>query len=216
MSVLKNIMEFSLMRPDGSGQRGGGVPSEPISRASNYPYDQDNDDFMYGEPGPYDRGSGDYEPSHAQLTPKDTSHSSWDMDEAMGTPMNFSISSRAGAEGGGPLASSGWSHNPPKDWDEDEQFESFDMNSVPPTDDETDFARAVQSSVEKYWKDNSLSDPDDLGGSSELQSMIITVGTPEIFSKSVDNSMKTRRAANLGLMPKESVWIWLENFAKPE
>lgn len=78
LEELDRLLELygTFTRPDGSGIRGHGVFRPLTVRAGNFPYDEDNPDQKYGEPGEVmGRGAKGAGPSHLPLTPFGTS---WD------------------------------------------------------------------------------------------------------------------------------------------
>lgn len=116
-------------RIDGSGIRQG-VDRPLTPRMADFPYDRD---VSYGSPQDYDRGSAHGSELHGPLVPANAERNPWEelgeemgmQDEASGTPISFSISSRQGSYQGGiaPGASRGWA-GPTKD---DLDPSSFDV-----------------------------------------------------------------------------------------
>ncbi|HEU5119168.1 MAG TPA: hypothetical protein VFT74_21440 [Isosphaeraceae bacterium] len=113
-------VDLTFMRPDTTGIRLKSPKNQTYSRAGDYPYDEG--DPSYGQPNDYDRETAELGgASHHALVPKDTSHSVW---EAMGTPTFFQKSQDGsdmyGSAGTLPGAQMGWSSNPSKPWEADE------------------------------------------------------------------------------------------------
>jgi hypothetical protein len=149
----------TFSRPDDS-RRGDDKNFKTISRGQNYPYDRTNPDQSYGQPGGTDRHSGNREPGHSTIVPKDTSHSIWDdIAEAMGTPMLLTrgATSQIGSSVPG---MGGFSKNPPKPWDEsdvddtefvdmptDEELEQLGLSKVEPSPSRELVVPAVQVSL---------------------------------------------------------------------
>lgn len=128
-------------RPDNSGARGQGAEKnfKPLAdKGSDWPYDTDSN-VVYGQPtGPagLDRGTrpgtdvhgapeeGDFGGFHEKdkggaPVPSAKYDSTWDVNEAMGTPTNFSQAYRGGQGMGSsvPGSSGGWAHDPPREND---------------------------------------------------------------------------------------------------
>lgn len=229
-NILKFLIEdgcFSAtvgIRPDSSGNRMG--LSRPMMVVST---DKDDED-MYGQPKPYDRGSGGAGASHAMtLTPKDTNNTIWDeVSEAMGTPMNFTISGKGGSYLGSsiPGMSKGWGKDPIKPWDDEDNKVEIEAIMPPPFDPEH-----VDNSESPYYHDETdesletwidrvnsgtpeVSDPKDKHGGEFMKfpSAILVVGGSG-FSTGLGNATKNSRdlygigwKENLEILPDENVW----------
>jgi hypothetical protein len=133
----KLLREFSAQfavgtfgRPDASGIRMNGANKKCIARPSNYPYDEDEPDQMYGNPAAYGR-SGPSSPSsiHNSITPKDVKYTEWGKeereDEAIGVPTNFGKSGQGqmGSQAMPGTVGHGWNDAPIKPWDDDDTDE---------------------------------------------------------------------------------------------
>ncbi|MFA5750589.1 MAG: hypothetical protein WC895_05265, partial [Candidatus Shapirobacteria bacterium] len=129
------ILEYDFvgtnMRPDASGMRGQGLNRQCNKMDAVFPYDKNDPDKAYGQPANYDRGSSGKGPMHQPLTPRgdtwgsegDRDTDQDDMDEAMGTPMNFTMSGKSNMGGAIPGGNQSWNANPTKPWDEDDEQE---------------------------------------------------------------------------------------------
>lgn len=122
-------------RIDGSGIRGMGVDRPLTPRMDDFPYDRD---ISYGSPQAYDRGSAHGSELHGPLVPGNAERNPWDelgemsgVDEASGTPVNFTISARQGSYQGGiaPGASRGWA-GPNKDDLDEPSFDVLEADLV--------------------------------------------------------------------------------------
>jgi hypothetical protein len=227
-----HIGAFGGGRPDDSGERGG-MHRPRLSRGEDYPYDEDDPDGMYGQPGPYDRGSGGRGPSHAQLTP---SHSAWEeLGEILGYPALLSKAyqgSQIGHATGIPGADGGWSNDPSKPWDEDQidydDLETYgegylDMTldpKVPQPEpvpnaqpsyphDQTD--DGIETKVDRIFGRDDNPDSEEEFGKMVPSPTIFVVGTASPNSMGVGSGLRTSRGL-YGLIPKESAWDQLQKF----
>lgn len=242
---LAELLELlgTFGRPDASGDRMGftGRKKMPTQEPEDYPYDPEDAPF-YGQPEPYDRGSGGRSAFHAQvLLPHDVSHSAWDdVEEAMGTPY-FLKKAYQGAQMGHatgiPGADGGWANNPMKPWDEkddddDERLSRYgesgylDMTinpAVPPAEptpnkqpeyrhDQTD--DELEKRLDRIWHrdDNPNFADPDQMGGGSMLPSDIFI-VPSPQPFSGVTGLRTSRG-RLGLIPKESVWMSLARLLK--
>lgn len=133
----------TFSRPDNSGIRGKGGPALSagcMDREKDYPYDFDDDEYMYGQPNGFDYGRAGNNPGriHNPITPKNVDHSSFDdaeedwpsnlESEAMGTPTNFGISNDGQFGSSVPGAvGHGWNDKPVRPWDEEEGSDHVEL-----------------------------------------------------------------------------------------
>lgn len=120
----------------GDGRVGLAYKRKPLQRPMGYPYDRNDPDQAYGQPGNMpNRANGGMRPDHhpGGPVPANTAHTVWDMlqgitskksgfEEASGTPMNFTMSGRGGMATNIPGGSGmrGWGGAPTHPWDEDD------------------------------------------------------------------------------------------------
>lgn len=137
--LLRLLREYDVgstfSRPDSSGVRKGwtGVVVKTQGKGNEFPYDEPADD---GEPAGRDDPAFDLGgKSHHGITPKDISHSAWELEaddikEVMGSPMLIGKSgdggsSVNGSSGATPGANGGWADSPAKPWEEEEDTPDY-------------------------------------------------------------------------------------------
>ena len=224
----KVMKEFSPERlgfagntTDDSGIRAKGVIKKPINRGGDYPYDKD---ISYGSPQVYDRGSNHSGELHHSLTPKDTEHFSLTLldleelvKEVMGSPMSMTKSntSQLGSSNPGSSSSMGWSRNPIKDWDEEEEIDEGPLNidtSPPDTEitpnsdpfqrDQTD--DDLETQINRLW---GLDDNPNF----KLPVHALVPRAPDPYMSGLGGRLTSRGL--FGLIPKESSWDGASRFA---
>lgn len=223
-------------RPDGAGNWSGAF--RPLSqRASDYPYDEDDPDSLYGGPATgHDRGNAQKPAGHFSiLTPKDTEHSIWDeVDEAMGSPIFFAKgnSSDLGGISGG--TSSGWANRPVKPWDKDEleevettTYQTSDGETFDPYASETDVIpnqgheldglsdAELDSYIDDLLSSDSEDEPELTAGPKFPSDITVFVQSPHAsFSSGLGNAFKQSRGLFGVGMRRESVdpWDWISEY----